>query len=158
MHQAPRCGLTKRKGHSVELALCNRCRPGAEQAGWETIRWRRPASLWGKNKQKKQFGPVLCILYMNLCESIAYFLFSGVCDLLRAGHQQHHHVRPGEEVLGQAVGGSGCKKCNKKKIVIHILVSLRKRKIHSPLCLCSNKPLLPVNICISPNTAWEAST
>ena len=92
-----------------KLSLCNRCGPGAEQARWETIRWRRPASVWGITLTSISFSTCGCI--GNCCWQLCllFVLFLGVCDLLWAGHQQHHHVRPGEEVLGQAVCGFRCK-------------------------------------------------
>lgn len=58
----------------------------------------------------KKTCSVLCKYESVWNYDIVSALFLGLCDLLRAGHQQHHHVRPGEEVVGQAVGGSGCKK------------------------------------------------
>lgn len=94
--------------------VINRCCPSAEQTGWEAVWWRRPASFWGilldvascsTAKWEKHWPPVPAALS------------SGVCHLLRAGHQQHHHVRPGEEVLGQTVCGFGCKSTKPSSIL-----------------------------------------
>lgn len=50
------------------------------------------------------------LTYERLLTVFMHFgVFLGFCDLLWTGHQQYHHVWPGEEVLGQAVCGFRCK-------------------------------------------------
>lgn len=92
-----------------KLILCNRCCPSAEQARWETLRWCRPASFWGITIACVFFSALAILWTFWKPWEFLCFILLGICDLLWTGHQQHHHVRPGEKVLGQAVGGFGCK-------------------------------------------------
>lgn len=100
--------------------LCNRCRPSAEQARWKTVWWRRSAPLWGITLASVAFSTCGCI--RNCClVRLLFVRILGVCDLLWTGHQQHHHVWPSKEVLGQAVCGFGCKNTTSHLISCSIL-------------------------------------
>lgn len=94
-----------------------------------------------------------------------FTLFLGVCDLLWARHQQHHHVRPGEEVLGQAVRGFGCKHTKsylnscfisgfgnekKKSIFFHVL----KNKCFSFAYICIDITMLTVMLLQGVVSSW----
>lgn len=94
-----------------------------------------------------------------------FTLFLGVCDLLWARHQQHHHVRPGEEVLGQAVRGFGCKHTKsylnscfisgfgnekKKSIFFHVL----KNKCFSFAYICIDITMLTVMLLQGVDLSW----
>lgn len=82
------------------ISVANKIKPVVYTVIWLQIK----SCRWSDAVQSS----TSCVHGMNYT-GIFFLSSPGLCHLLRPRHQQHHHVWSSEEVVGEAVSGSGCK-------------------------------------------------